>query len=248
MHLGFRLSSLLYTKHEKLTLLEFKKFYEENLCLVGIEYLVGVNSIINGFFILMKIWDIGKPQRFSNCGLRPTNSESPRAHFSHRCDELPRFPLKVSGEDGVVCILTTTQVLTCAHMTLRMTEGLLWSSIRAKPTRKTGLDKSPWSQSLFFRGRDCKFYLKSFSLIMLFWLASLVLSALSPFLTTCIWILSSLHPFCHLLKQVQSSYPFQILDLSYSLPLISRMWSMTYYFKSFLEDTFNWINLFLPCS
>ena len=36
-------------------LIEFKKFYEENLYLVGIKYLVGVNSIINGFFILMKI-------------------------------------------------------------------------------------------------------------------------------------------------------------------------------------------------
>ena len=46
MHLGFRLSSPLYAKHEKLTFLEFKKFYEENLYLVEIKYLVGVNSIM----------------------------------------------------------------------------------------------------------------------------------------------------------------------------------------------------------
>ena len=153
MHLGFRRSSRLYAKHEKLTFLEFKKFYEENLYLVEIKYLVGVNSIINGFFILIKIRDTGKTQSFSNCGLRPTNSESPRARFSHRCDELPPFSTE-SLWWGWRCLhLNYSPGLSCAHKTLRVTEGLLWSSARAKPTRETGSGQSPWFQCLFFRGK-----------------------------------------------------------------------------------------------
>lgn len=39
---------LLYVEHEELTFVNSKKYYEENLYLVGIKYFVGINSIING--------------------------------------------------------------------------------------------------------------------------------------------------------------------------------------------------------
>lgn len=35
-------------------LVDSNTFYEENLCLVGIKYLIGINSAINGLFILIK--------------------------------------------------------------------------------------------------------------------------------------------------------------------------------------------------
>lgn len=64
-----------------------------------------------------------KIQSFSNCGLSPANSESPRMPFSDGCDERPPFPIECLWWGWGGCIVTTDPGITSAHKTLRTTEA-----------------------------------------------------------------------------------------------------------------------------
>ena len=143
-------------------------------------------------------------QSFSNCGLKPANSESPRTPFSDGCDERPPFRIE--------CLWWGWRRLQLhyrsrCYLCPQTPEN--YGSLCEPPLELNLLEKlaliNPHDSRVVFHGKDYKFCLKSSNLIMLFRRASLILSVLPPFLTTCIGILSSLPLFLPLLSQNRGS-------------------------------------------